>query len=445
VWQRREFVRLNFIALGWTDFAGDASMSSASPMKGQTPVDTQTLMRAVDCVDVVRVRSLLAAGADVNAAGEGGETALMRAVSKGNLEIVEVLLDAGSDVHVKSENGFTPLFMAVFFGYADIARALLARGSDPAAQTRVNTTAEKWAQAWGSAEIIEVLKDADAIRAQGSAEDDVIADEGQTDSPPIFFPADGEIRPVVPLSEIAGTQGAGETTPLAKASTGEPRSLKGARAKVSQRALDEQNDDQDETTLVPARPRRATLLPDGPAPRPKGIWQSWPVMLIALALSAVAGLSAGAYLIESRQPVATKQSMPQLSEPSISTEPESATASVADVETGVEADAKAEKVIGGDSAPKPSPKDAASLRAPVAGPSSHRIAIVEARPERAVHRVGRGVDRSIAERPAQRDAATATRVRIKERPSATPAPPKHSLPVSSPPPSAKSKKVIQWP
>ena len=68
----------------------------------------------------------------------------------------------------------------------------------------------------------------------------------------------------------------------------------------------------------------------------------------------------------------------------------------------------------------------------------------EARPERSTHTAGRGVDRSTAERPAQRDAATTARARATERPSSTPAP-KQSLLVSSPPPSAKSKKVIQWP
>src|SRR5919199_4076422 len=170
-------------------------MSSPSPMKGQTPVETQALMRAVDEGDVARVRVLLAAGADPNAAAEYGETALMRAVSKGDLEVVEVLLDAGGDVHAKSENGFTPLFMAVFFGHVEVARALLARGSDPSEPTHVNTTAEKWARSWGSAEIVRLLDEAAAIRAGGSVPANKTPEASeQARTQPIFFPPDGEIR-----------------------------------------------------------------------------------------------------------------------------------------------------------------------------------------------------------------------------------------------------------
>src|SRR5919197_3402567 len=162
-------------------------MSSPSPMKGQTPADAQALMRAADEGDAARVRVLLAAGADANAAAEGGETALMRAAARGHVEVVETLLDAGGDVHAESENGFTPLFMAVFFGHADVARALLARGSDPSALTRVDTTAEEWARSWGSAEIVELLENADAIRAQGSAPAGGTDAAGQADVPPTFF------------------------------------------------------------------------------------------------------------------------------------------------------------------------------------------------------------------------------------------------------------------
>ena len=419
-------------------------MSSASPMKGQSPVDTQALMRAVDEGNVARVKMLLAAGADANAAGEGGETALMRAVARDNLEVVEVLLDAGGDVHAKSENGFTPLFMAVFFGHADIARVLLARGSDPSAPTRLNTTAEKWARSWGSAEIIELLENADAIRAQGSASAGGTADGEQTDAPPIFFPADEEIHPVVPLSEIGGAQRARETTPLAQADADDSEPHESARAEVSQTARDEQDDTPDETTLVPARLSRATPQPATSAVWPKRAWQSWAVPLVALALSVVAGLIAGAYLIESRWSAATEQSASQLPEPSPPAGPESATARPAPANTDGDADAKAEKVNVEESAPKPTPRDAASLRAHVAEPPPPRVVIAEARPERSTHTAGRGVDRSTAERPAQRDAATTTRARATERPSSTPAP-KQSLLVSSPPPSAKSKKVIQWP
>jgi hypothetical protein len=411
-------------------------------MKGQTPVETQALMRAVDEGDVARVRVLLAAGADPNAAAEYGETALMRAAARGHVEVVETLLDAGGDVHAESENGFTPLFMAVFFGHADVARALLARGSDPSALTRVDTTAEEWARSWGSAEIVELLENADAIRAQASASAGGTADAVQADAPPTFFPADGEIHPVIPLSEIDGALSARETTPLSQAGADEPEPLESARAEVSQTARVEQYDAPDETTLVPARPSRATRPPGGPAVRPKGAGPPWVATLVALALSLVAGLFAGSYLIESRLSVATEQSAPQLPAPPHPAEPVSATARPAPAVTDAGADAKGEKVNGEESAPKRAASDAAS--SPVAEPPPPRVVIAEARPERPAHAAARSVDRPATETPALRDAATA-RARVTERPPSAPPPPKESLLVSSPPPSAKSKKVIQWP
>lgn len=421
-------------------------MSRPSPMKGQTPVDTQALMRAVEGGDVARVRVLLAAGADPNAAAECGETALMRAVSKGNLEVVEVLLEAGGDVHAKSENGFTPLFMAVFFGHVAIARALLARGSDPSAPTRVNTTAEEWAHSWGSAEIVELLENADAIRAQASAAAGGTADGGQGDEPPTFFPGDGEIRAVVPLSEIGGAQRAGETTPLAKAGADEPAPRESARAEVSQTARVEQHDAPDERTLVPARPSRATPPPGRPAARPKGAGQIWAVPLVALALSVVAGLFVGTYLIESRQSVATEQSAPRLPEPPTPAATVAADGAAAPAVTDGAADAKQEKVKAEESAPKPAPRDEASSRAHAAEPPPPGVVTAEARPERSAHTAGRSVERPAAERPARRDvAAMTTRERVTERPPSAPAPPKQSLLVSSPPPSGKLKKVIPWP
>jgi hypothetical protein len=413
-------------------------------MKGQTPVETQALMRAVDEGDVARVRVLLAAGADPNAAAEYGETALMRAVAKGDLEVVEVLLDAGGDVHAKSENGFTPLFMAVFFGHVAIARALLARGSDPSAPTRANTTAEEWARSWGSAEIVELLENVDAIRAQASASAGGTADAVQADAPPTFFPADGEIRPVVPLSEIGGAQAVRETTPLTEAGADEPEPLESARAEVGQTARVGQYDAPDETTLVHARTSRATLPPVAPAARPKGAGPSWVAPLVALALSLVAGLFAGTYLIESRLSVATEQSAPQTPEPAPPAEPVSATARPAPAVTDGEAEAEREKVKAEVPAPQPTPSETASLRAHVAEPPPPRVVITESRPERPAHAAARSVDRPAAERPVRRDVA-ATAARVAERPPSAPAPPKNSLLVSSPPPSAKSKKVIQWP
>ena len=46
---------------------------------------------------VEKVRSLIDAGADVNAADEDGDTALMNAAWNGHVETVKLLLEAGAD------------------------------------------------------------------------------------------------------------------------------------------------------------------------------------------------------------------------------------------------------------------------------------------------------------------------------------------------------------
>lgn len=414
-------------------------MTNASLMKSRPSDNTLMLLRAVDEGDAERVKSLLAAGADANATSESNETALMRAVSKGHLEVVHVLLDAGGDVHAKSENGFTPLFMAVFFGYADIARALLARGSDPAAPTRVNTTAEKWARSWGSAEIVELLDDADAARAQKSAPEDATSGGEGADAMPSFFPADGQFRTVVPLSEVGRTTAAIDVAPAVKAVTAEVVPLGSARVKAARPSTDGRDDEQDETTLVPTRLSHAT------PPRPtRAAWHSWPVTVVALVLSVIAGLIAGSYLIGSRQSVETQQ---RPAPPSPTTE--SSAIPAAPVVAAREADAKVEKVSGDKSASKTAPPVAVteSRRAPEAEPPARRAVVAEARPERPARTAEGSVDRSPAAKPTRRDAATTPRapVRAAQERSSTSAPVAQSLPVSSPPPSAKSKKVIQWP
>jgi ankyrin repeat protein len=54
-------------------------------------------------------KSLLSAGADVNAANCNGTTALMTAAIAGNVEIVQLLLSAGADCSKKSLYGLTAL------------------------------------------------------------------------------------------------------------------------------------------------------------------------------------------------------------------------------------------------------------------------------------------------------------------------------------------------
>ena len=63
--------------------------------------------------DLSAVRSLIASGADINAAQVDGTTALHAAVEADRLDIAEVLLRAGATATRGDRYGVTPLYLAV--------------------------------------------------------------------------------------------------------------------------------------------------------------------------------------------------------------------------------------------------------------------------------------------------------------------------------------------
>jgi ankyrin repeat protein len=70
------------------------------------------------------VRSLVAHGADVNAAGAAGYTPLHVAASRGNEELVRFLVASGARVDAKMEGGKTPADLALDRSHPEVARLL---------------------------------------------------------------------------------------------------------------------------------------------------------------------------------------------------------------------------------------------------------------------------------------------------------------------------------
>jgi hypothetical protein len=277
-----------------------------------------------------------------------------------------------------------------------------------------------------------------------------------------MFPSEGNFSAVVPLSEV-GDEPASPVNAHARRAAAESLI---ARAEARERA----RDDREEETLVPARAARRAN-----ASRPARVRASWAVMAAALTLSVAAGLAAGVYLVKTRRPVeiqatavitedgaredagvdktadtqptqvASEQRASEevAPESSLNASPTSESKHIADVATPVsDAGERGENEGRGSSNQKrETASGAASGRGERANDASHAKALTA---EREPERAARKAPPVTVSAPAQPKAVTARRANVGVESAPVLRAPKPP-PVLSPPASAKSKKVIQWP
>jgi ankyrin repeat protein len=93
------------------DRAG-SGLQIAWPSRVVFAVGDTPLHSAVQCNHDQMVKTLIAAGADVNARNKFGDTPLHYASVFRNKEIIKVLLGAGADVNARDSGGHTPLWLA---------------------------------------------------------------------------------------------------------------------------------------------------------------------------------------------------------------------------------------------------------------------------------------------------------------------------------------------
>ena len=119
------------------------------------------LVRAVDVdnPNLEIVRKLVAAGADVNARTNEGDSALAIAAGRGHTDVVRAFLNKGAAVNDKASNGATPLCAAAGKGNVEIVRDLIAAGADVNAKTNEGDSALVIAAGRGHTDVVRALLD----------------------------------------------------------------------------------------------------------------------------------------------------------------------------------------------------------------------------------------------------------------------------------------------
>ncbi len=119
---------------------------------------TTAVMYAASNNDLELVRALIKAGANVKLANQFGTSAITEAAIIGSTPIIEALLKAGADPNFKTPNGETPLMAAARTGKIDAAKALLDAGADiNAKETWGGQSALMWAAAQSQPDMVKFL------------------------------------------------------------------------------------------------------------------------------------------------------------------------------------------------------------------------------------------------------------------------------------------------
>jgi hypothetical protein len=118
---------------------------------------TTALEHAVRNANREMVQLLLAAGAKVNAANEGGEVVLMMLSNEATSDLVWDLINAGADVNLKDSNDNTALIRVSGIDNLDAVKALIDAGAKVNIQNKQGRTALMEAASSGLVNIVRAL------------------------------------------------------------------------------------------------------------------------------------------------------------------------------------------------------------------------------------------------------------------------------------------------
>jgi ankyrin repeat protein len=117
-----------------------------------------SLLLAAHCGDIVEMRRLVAAGADVEQQGDRGARPLHVAAGNGQAEAIKVLVQLGVNKEAKTAGGMTALHhQAAESGQVAVIKALIHLGADKEAKGADGGTALRSAVINGNVEVIKCL------------------------------------------------------------------------------------------------------------------------------------------------------------------------------------------------------------------------------------------------------------------------------------------------
>ena len=134
------------------------------PVNAGNEVGYTVLMGAARAASLQVIRLILSRGGQAAVADRRAYTALHWAVAQppadhtSQLSCVRTLIDAGADVNARNEDGTTPLMNAAWFGCHDSLKELLRRGADSSARDAKGRSARDLASERGHNDIVEILK-----------------------------------------------------------------------------------------------------------------------------------------------------------------------------------------------------------------------------------------------------------------------------------------------
>jgi len=128
--------------------------ADAADERGLSPL---MLASRNNCIETIR--ALLEGGADIDLRRGGTDAwpALMHAIHRGHSHCALALLEWGADPNARGKCGYSALMMVAGCGDRDLVAALLAHSADPTARQVLGFTAMDYAIGYGHDEIVSIL------------------------------------------------------------------------------------------------------------------------------------------------------------------------------------------------------------------------------------------------------------------------------------------------